>query len=41
MVGLLVAELQRRRDWYARLHDPARLQAVDELLLRLRSARRA
>ena len=41
MVGLLVAELQRRRDWYARLHDPARLQAVDELLLRLRSALRA
>jgi len=41
MVGLLVAELQRRRDWYARLHDPTRLQAADELLLRLRSARRA
>jgi hypothetical protein len=41
MVGLLVAELQRRRDWYARLHDPTRLQAVNELLLRLRSARRA
>jgi hypothetical protein len=41
MMSLLLAELQRRRDWYARLHDPARLQAVDELLLRLRSARRA
>lgn len=41
MMGLLLAELQRRRDRYARLHDPARVQAVDELLLHLRSARRA
>jgi hypothetical protein len=41
MMGLLLAELQRRRDWYTHLHDAARLQAIDELLLRLRSARRA
>ena len=40
MVRLLVAELERRRAWYARLHDAARLHAVDELLVRIRSARR-
>ena len=40
MFNLLVAELERRRVWYARLHDAARLHAVDELLLRIRSARR-
>ena len=40
MINLLVAELERRRVWYARLHDAARLHAVDELLFRIRSARR-
>ena len=40
MFNLLVVELERRRVWYARLHDAARLHAVDELLLRIRSARR-
>ena len=40
MFNLLVAELERRRVWYARLQDAARLHAVDELLLRIRSARR-
>ena len=40
MINLLVAELERRRVWYARRHDATRLHAVDELLLRIRSARR-
>jgi hypothetical protein len=40
MFNLLVTELERRRVWYARLQDAARLHAIDELLLRIRSARR-
>ena len=40
MIRLLVAELERRRVWYARWPDATRLHAVDELLLRIRSARR-
>jgi hypothetical protein len=40
MIRLLVAELERRRVWYARWPDATRLHAVDELLLCIRSARR-
>jgi hypothetical protein len=40
MIRLLIAELERRRVRYARGLDATRLHAVDELLLRIRSARR-
>ncbi len=40
MVGALVSELERRRAWYERLHDAVRLHAAEELLARIRSARR-
>ena len=40
MIRLLIAELERRRVRYARGLAAPRLHAVDELLLRIRSARR-
>ncbi len=39
MINLLVAELERRRVWYAHRHDATRLHAVDELLHRIQAAR--
>jgi hypothetical protein len=40
MIHLLVADLERRRVWYAHRPDGVYLHAVDELLLRVRAARR-
>jgi hypothetical protein len=37
MVAVLIADLERRRDWYRRTRDGARLGAVEELLLRIRA----
>jgi hypothetical protein len=37
MVALLVADLERRRAWYRAAHDTARLDAVEDLLRRVRS----
>jgi hypothetical protein len=34
----LVAELERRRDWYRTVHDASRLHTVEELLLHIRSS---
>ncbi|HSB70559.1 MAG TPA: hypothetical protein VLT62_14635 [Candidatus Methylomirabilis sp.] len=37
VVALLVADLERRRAWYRNAGNPARLHAVEDLLVRLRS----
>jgi hypothetical protein len=37
VVAVLLADLERRRQWYRIAHDAARLQAVEELLARIRS----
>jgi hypothetical protein len=37
MVGILAADLERRREWYRNAHNAARLSAVEELLDRIRS----
>lgn len=37
IIAILVAELERRREWYRSARDAARLQAVEELLARIRS----
>lgn len=37
MVAVLVADLERRREWYRNAGNPARLHAVEDLLVRLRS----
>jgi hypothetical protein len=37
MVALVVADLERRRNWYRMTHDTARLHAVEDLLMRVRS----
>ena len=36
-IGMLVADLERRRKWYGYAHDAVRLQAVEALLARIRS----
>jgi hypothetical protein len=40
MLGLLAADLERRREWYRNTHNAARLSAVEELLGRIRSSPR-
>ena len=40
MVAVLIADLERRRNWYRNTRDAVRLQAAEELLTRLRSASR-
>ena len=37
MLGILAADLERRREWYRATHNAARLSAVDELLGRIQS----
>jgi hypothetical protein len=41
IIAVLVGELERRRDWYRNARDAVRLQAVEELLARIRSNRAA
>jgi hypothetical protein len=41
MVAVLLADLERRRQWYRVAHDAARLHAVEELLARIRSIPRS
>ena len=38
MIALLVTDLERRRAWYGFVRDSVHLQAVEELLARIRSA---
>jgi hypothetical protein len=40
MVTVLIAELERRRDWYRYARDGVRLGAVEGLLLRIRAVQR-
>ncbi len=40
MVALLVADLERRREWYRAADNTAYLHAVEDLLIRVRSTRR-
>jgi len=40
LVGLLTADLERRREWYRNTHNAAHLSAVEELLGRIRSSPR-
>lgn len=37
MIAVLVADLERRREWYRSARDTVRLQVVEELLLRIRA----
>jgi hypothetical protein len=37
MVGLLLADLERRRAWYPAVQNAARLDAVEDLLTRVKS----
>jgi hypothetical protein len=38
MVGALVSELERRREWYRRLQDAVRLHAAEALLARIHAS---
>jgi hypothetical protein len=40
MVTVLIAELERRREWYRNARDGARLGAVEELLLHIRAVQK-
>jgi hypothetical protein len=40
MVALVVADLERRREWYRAVHNTARLHAVEDLLTRVQSVPR-
>jgi hypothetical protein len=38
MVTFVIADLERRREWYRAAHNAAYLRAVEDLLARVRSA---
>jgi hypothetical protein len=39
MIAVLIADLERRREWYKNARDTVRLQAAEELLIHIRSVR--
>jgi hypothetical protein len=40
IVALLIADLKQRREWYRILHNATRLQAIDDLLMRVQAGQR-